>query len=497
MMATRDSSRIMLLKEEVRSLSEELVQCQADKEFVWSLWKRLQVANPDLTQAVSLVVEREKWKAEAKDRKVLEILQAKDYKIQELDQRVTGQQQEITNLVQRKMAVDEDRGLVKKELAALRRKLGNKSQELKDVKEERGRREEALEEEKEALESCCSALRGDLEQAQRQERRHGEEKEALESCCSALRGDLEQAQRQERRHGEERDSADAKVKEMEGDLSDAQRQVADLQDQCSSLADLLSSRQKEVAQRDQHVTQLGRELQEVQALYRQSSEHAAEQAQLIQQLEGLNLDTQRVLRNQEEAHTADTTSYQKLYNELSICYQALKSNEGRLRQSHVALTTQLGQKEQQIVQLQGQLQQQQQQQTHNQQQLPQTMAPAGPPARQTNSKHFEEQTLYDSPDQELSGEEAPPSTCSPVPQEPPGPPDTSLALSPSRGQHTGRRQSAPVQLSRSLSPASSVESGRGVEKRIHDLEELLRLKVQTSLTSTLHSLFVSLCLSLS
>eukprot|EP00063_Salmo_salar_P090143 XP_014064978.1 PREDICTED: centlein-like [Salmo salar] len=131
MMATRDSSRIMLLEEEVRSLSEELVQCQADKEFVWSLWKRLQVANPDLTQAVSLVVEREKWKAEAKDRKVLEILQAKDYKLQELDQRVTGQQQEITNLVQRKMAVDEDRGLVKKELAALRRKLGNKSQELK------------------------------------------------------------------------------------------------------------------------------------------------------------------------------------------------------------------------------------------------------------------------------------------------------------------------------------------------------------------------------
>uniref|UniRef100_A0A4W5K6Q2 Uncharacterized protein n=1 Tax=Hucho hucho TaxID=62062 RepID=A0A4W5K6Q2_9TELE len=37
-------------------------------------------------------------------------------------------------------------------------------------------------------------------------------------------------------------------------------------------------------------------------------------------------------------------------------------------------------------------------------------------------------------------------------------------------------QSAPVQRSRSLSPVSSVESGRGVEKRIHDLEELLRLK---------------------
>lgn len=31
---------------------------QADKEFVWSLWKRLQVANPDLSQAITLVLER-------------------------------------------------------------------------------------------------------------------------------------------------------------------------------------------------------------------------------------------------------------------------------------------------------------------------------------------------------------------------------------------------------------------------------------------------------
>lgn len=54
------------------------------------------------------------------------------------------------------------------------------------------------------------------------------------------------------------------------------------------------------------------EFAEVQKLYKQSTEHAAEQSQLIRQLEGLNLDTQRVLRNTEEAHTADTTSYQKV-----------------------------------------------------------------------------------------------------------------------------------------------------------------------------------------
>lgn len=116
----------------MNSLSDELCQCQADKEFVWSLWKRLQVANPDLTQAVSLVVEREKYKAEIKDRKVLEILQTKDYKIQELEQRVTGQQQEMNNFSQRRTAtVDEESSLMKKELTALREQLVNNTQELK------------------------------------------------------------------------------------------------------------------------------------------------------------------------------------------------------------------------------------------------------------------------------------------------------------------------------------------------------------------------------
>ena len=55
------------------------------------------------------------------------------------------------------------------------------------------------------------------------------------------------------------------------------------------------------------------EFTEVQTLYRQSTEHAAEQSHLIKQLEGLNLDTQKVLRNQEESHTADTTSYQRVH----------------------------------------------------------------------------------------------------------------------------------------------------------------------------------------
>jgi centlein len=68
----------------LKYLEEELAQAQADKEFVWSLWRQLQLTSPDLTNAISSVVQREKEKSEEKDAKVLKILQDKDAKIKEL-----------------------------------------------------------------------------------------------------------------------------------------------------------------------------------------------------------------------------------------------------------------------------------------------------------------------------------------------------------------------------------------------------------------------------
>ncbi|KAF3852534.1 hypothetical protein F7725_005889 [Dissostichus mawsoni] len=267
-MSTKDSSRILVLEE------------QADKEFVWSLWKRLQVANPDLTQAVSLVVEREKYKAEIKDRKVLEILQTKDYKIQELEQRVTGQQQEMNTFSQRRTAtVDEESSLMKKELTALREQL--------EMKTEYRRKEE-----------------GEQQVVKAQE----EEKEGLTSRWAALRADLEEKERQA---NIQRDAAQDRVKKLEEQLHNAWQELSSSQSHSSSLTAQLSSKEREVAAKEGQLNQLRCEFAEVQTLYRQSTQHAAEQSNLIKQLEGLNLDTQRVLRNQEEAHTADTTSYQK------------------------------------------------------------------------------------------------------------------------------------------------------------------------------------------
>ncbi|XP_068178058.1 centlein [Antennarius striatus] len=439
-------NRIPILEEQLRSLSEELMQCQADKEFVWSLWKRLQVANPDLTQAVSLVVEREKHKVEIKDRKVLEILQHKDYTIQELEQKVTEQQQTINRLVQKRTAVDEDGAQMKKELSALREQLLNKSQELEEMKTLCQRKEE---EERQVVQTV------------------EEEKEGLSSRCAALKADLEDKERQANCQRDQREAAQARVKELEMELHKAWEELSSLQSSSSNLAAQLSSKEREVAAKETQLSQLRRDYTEVQALYRQSTEHAAEQNHLIQQLEGLNLDTQKVLRNQEEAHTADTTSYQKLYKELSQCYQALVHSEGNLRQSHQELSNLLAQKDQHILQIQAQLQQQLEQiqlQQQQQQQAQQTTIPSSS-NRQTNVKTMVSDQVGGAGHRSSPGSEQA-STKGSDPK--------FQRTSPSSAR---RQQDTPVQRSRSLSPANS-RRGRGVTQRIQDLEELLQLKIE-------------------
>uniref|UniRef100_A0A670K9I2 Centlein n=1 Tax=Podarcis muralis TaxID=64176 RepID=A0A670K9I2_PODMU len=310
---------------------------QADKEFVWSLWKRLQVANPDLTQAVSMVVEREKQKAELKDRKILEILQVKDNKIQTLEQvKIVLRQQEINNLVQRKLAVDEENAVLKTELCIFQQKCKDKIQELKDTKE-------------------C-ALRKE-EQSRLVIKNLEEENEGLSTRYADLLNDLEKLRKREAQWRIEKSGIEAKIKNLEADLTEASGQMETLHSKCNDLASQLGAKQTELTQKDLDVARTRKELQELQNLYKQNTEHAAQQAELIQQLQALNMDTQKVLRTQEDAHTAETISYQKLYNELTICFEKLKASELELRQSQASLQNQLLEKERHISQLEEQLQQ--------------------------------------------------------------------------------------------------------------------------------------------
>ncbi|XP_019373090.1 PREDICTED: centlein isoform X5 [Gavialis gangeticus] len=438
----------------VEELEEELRQCQADKEFVWSLWKRLQVANPDLTQAVSLVVEREKQKAEVKDRKVLEILQVKDNKIEMLEQRISGQQQEINNLVQRKLAVDEENTLLKNKFSNLLQKFKDKSQEHKDTKE-------CAQEKEEQNRLVIKNLE--------------EENKGLNAHCTDLLNDLEKLRKQEAQWRIEKSGIDAKIKNLETDLTEARKQMENLNFNCSGLSSQLAVKQNELTQRDCDMTRVRKELQELQNLYKQNTEHTAQQAELIQQLQALNMDTQKVLRNQEDVHMAETISYQKLYNELSICFETLKSSEIQLQQSNASLQDQLLEKEQKISQLEEQLQQ-----AHE----------ALPPLQQdVHSKHMEQEfqqpclsdleNLIETQKSEIKLLQKKLKTanlnlaehnfCS-----------TDILDSSIK---TGRKfEEPPVKRSRSLSPKSSFRESEGLrklniaERKIENLEKTLQLK---------------------
>ncbi|KAM6037025.1 centlein [Theristicus caerulescens] len=335
-MAEAAAARVAELEEELRSLAEQLSRCQADKEFVWSLWKHLQVSSPDLTQAVSLVVEREKQKAEVKDRRVLEILQAKDSEIETLEQRLTGQQQEINSLIQRKIAVDEENARLKNEFSNLNQKFKDKSQELKDTEECAQKKEEQN-----------RLVIKNLE----------EENKGLNTCCADLLNDLEKLRKQEAQWKTEKSGNDARIKNLETDLAEAREQVKELRSICNNLSSQVAVKQEELSQKDCDVIRAKKELQELQNLYRQNVKHTAQQAELIEQLQALNTDTQKVLKDQEDAHTAETTSYQKLHKELTLCFETVKTSEIQLQQSCASLQDQLLGKDQKICQLQEQLQQ--------------------------------------------------------------------------------------------------------------------------------------------
>nr|KAF6483770.1 centlein [Rousettus aegyptiacus] len=451
-------TRTQLLEEELSALKEELALCQADKEFVWSLWKRLQATNPDITQAVSLVVEREKQKSEAKDRKVLEILQVKDAEIQELEQRASGLKQDINDIIQRKIAVDEENAFLRKEFSDLQKKFNDKRQEVKVTKE---------------------CVHNKEEQNRLVIKNLEEENEKLSTRCADLLNDLEKLRKQEAQWRKEKYSIDAKVKAFEDNLIQARKEIEVSQSKYNALSLQLNNKQTELIQKDMDITLVRQELQELQNLYKQNSAHTAQQAELIQQLQVLNMDTQKVLRNQEDVHTAESISYQKLYNELHICFETTKSSEAMLRQSVVGLQDQLFQKEQENAKLKEKLQESQ--------------GASYPLPQQSDSEHSEQvsqrpslsslENLMISQKSEIEYLQEKLKTAN-------------EKLSENRSTNKvfseksiltsaeGKQKEPPVKRSRSLSPKSSftdteeLNKLKKAERKIENLEKALQLKSQ-------------------
>nr|XP_048308974.1 centlein isoform X2 [Myodes glareolus] len=193
--------------------------------------------------------------------------------------------------------VDEENAFLRKEFSDLQKKCKDKSQELKDTKE---------------------FVQNKEEQSRLFVKNLEEENEKLRTHCTDLLNDLEKLRNQEAHWRKEKHSADAKVKAFEDNLIEAKKEIELSRSKYNALSLQLDNKQTELLQKDMDITLVRKELQELQNLYKQNSAHTAQQAELIRQLQVLNTDTQKVLKNQEDAHTAESISYQKLSQQPSL-----------------------------------------------------------------------------------------------------------------------------------------------------------------------------------
>ncbi|XP_012937407.1 centlein [Aplysia californica] len=306
-----------------QNLAVELAQCQADKDFVWSLWKKLQVSNPDVTEAISLVIQREKEKSEVKDRKVLEIIQVKDDRIEELQNIVAKQAQEISDGLAKKVELTEKNGRIQGDNDRLEEKV--RILEVQVRCEEN--RERSLEDN----------FRKSVEGTEK-------EKYELNRKITRLTSELEVA-KSEKAHAVNRQKIlEERIKVLEKEVSEKMvrfeelvREVEDSTSRLSRYESHSSQLRRDLEFKNQELENVRKELKELWLAHNQLTEHSGQQADLIRQLQSLQQDTQKMLKNQEDAFTVESSSLQQMFTDVNSRYEAAKRTEADLRQQVLEL----------------------------------------------------------------------------------------------------------------------------------------------------------------
>ncbi|NWU13920.1 CNTLN protein, partial [Cephalopterus ornatus] len=148
--------------------------------------------------------------------------------------RLTGQHQEINNLMQRKNAVEEENACLKNEFSTLNQKFKDKSQEVKDTEECAQKKEEQN-----------RLVIKNLE----------EENKGLSTCCADLLSDLEKLRKQEAQWKMEKSGSDAIIKNLKTDLAETREQIKELSRICDNLSSQVAVKQEELFQKDCDVIQ--------------------------------------------------------------------------------------------------------------------------------------------------------------------------------------------------------------------------------------------------
>lgn len=295
------------LVKENQVLSENLSKCMEEKNFVWSLWKKLQTEKPDLSSVVSLVMAREKDKNEVRDAKVLNILETKDVQIKQLEK----EKDDLDSQLRQK---EDDLKAYSLRLHDLLIEKADLEENLKSAKNDYEEKINGLVEENsylsEVVRARQSKLENDEDAFKMQLEDVDKEKQELHKVVKDLEFRLDKLNEDRFINSgimEENNALKDQLKILQDQLIVLKEEHEDgattlrlRESQLQKHSNVIQELKELINEKQNLIVTLRNELNEMKLAHSQCAEYSREQSTLIENLQSLQEQTQSVIKTQEE-----------------------------------------------------------------------------------------------------------------------------------------------------------------------------------------------------
>jgi hypothetical protein len=301
----------------IKHLEEELATTKAEKEFVWSLWRQLQLTKPYITNVISDVVRREKQMAEQKENKLLEKTQLSEEKLAILMKINQKQNDDLTKsndklkLVQTKLqSKEEEISYLNLSIKTCEDKLQMYEQMTRDYSDklDRIQREHEIERQR-LVKKIKSFVKLEIE---------WKEKKLAENIeFKQQRNSIDMLNTQLKQSCTNYDCLLSEFNEFRESIS------KNLKEENEKLANELNDKAKANQM-------LSEELKEINCRLEKYSNHISDREKTIEQLKSIQLDLQKEIEKQKESLQVEINRLRLLYNESLARNETLEKKVAQL-----------------------------------------------------------------------------------------------------------------------------------------------------------------------
>lgn len=336
-------------------LTDELQQCTQDKEFVWNLWKEMQVAHPNTANIVNSVMEREQEKSDRKAAKVLTVLQEKDQQInilQEISADLQIQLKHTNERVSELLVKESDWNKkeedllfeinnLKNELHSIYDQKVNKEQVDSDIENRYKDELTSLKNRIEELSGLNISLEEQLKTLIEQLKHLNSEKEELKEDLLlknenllSVSNQLDSISKEKKMTVGENEVLKNSLKKVKGNFKKKTKEVEEWESKVNKNLEVSNEQHEKIEQLQQEVLSLNRELKEHSNCKQTQDEDGrriVEQANLIEKLERLQDESQNILSQQQKTFEMELNACKKTIRNLKKRINELQTktnNEG-------------------------------------------------------------------------------------------------------------------------------------------------------------------------